>query len=248
MTEAVIDPCLAIVPARGGSKGLPGKNIRVLAGLPLLVHSLRCAALAPGIARTIVSTDSESIAEVARAHGGDVPFLRPAELARDDTPMMPVLKHALAEVERQEGRRYASVLLLDPTSPGRFPDDIARARELLAADPSADGVIACSRPTFNPFWVGMVQGGDGALAPAFPDAQRYQRRQDVPAFFRINGSLYLWRSAFVEREASAASGRQLLLETPEARAFSIDDAYEFELASILLERGLIEFPWLRRTE
>src|SRR5690348_11806624 len=135
-----LDPCLAVIPARGGSKGLPRKNIRPLAGLPLLVHSLRCTARVPRIARTIVSTDDAEIAEVARAHGGDVPFIRPAELARDDTPMLPVLKHALLEVERLEGRTYGSLLLVDPTSPGRLPGDIDSAFAILDADASADGV------------------------------------------------------------------------------------------------------------
>ncbi|MEO6775187.1 MAG: acylneuraminate cytidylyltransferase family protein, partial [Kofleriaceae bacterium] len=91
--------CLAIIPARGGSKGLPGKNIRPLAGLPLLVHALECARAAGSVlARTIVSTDSEEIADVARRAGGDVPFLRPAELAGDRVPTMPVLVHALDEL------------------------------------------------------------------------------------------------------------------------------------------------------
>ena len=98
-------PMLAIIPARGGSRGLPGKNIRPLVGLPLIVHSLRLAALCLEIDRCIVTTDSDEIAAVAKAYGGDVPFMRPAELARDDTPMMPVLRHALLEIERAEGRR-----------------------------------------------------------------------------------------------------------------------------------------------
>ncbi len=96
-------PILAVVPARGGSKGLPGKNVRPMAGLPLLVHSLRMAAMTREIDRVIVSTDSEEIATVARSHGGDVPFMRPPELARDDSPMMPVLAHALRAIERSVG-------------------------------------------------------------------------------------------------------------------------------------------------
>ena len=92
---------LAVIPARGGSKGLPGKNIRQFAGLPLIVHSIRMAELCREIDDCVVSTDSEEIAEVARKYGAKVPFLRPAELARDDTPMWPVLQHALHEMERQ---------------------------------------------------------------------------------------------------------------------------------------------------
>jgi CMP-N,N'-diacetyllegionaminic acid synthase len=239
----MIGPILAIVPARAGSKGLPGKNIRELAGLPLLVHSLRCAALCPEIDRCIVSTDGTEIEEVARAHGGDVPFLRPPELAQDDTPMMPVLAHALAEVERMEGRRYGSVLLLDPTSPGRLPSDVAAAVKILEQDPQAAGVMACSRPTFNPFWVGVVQRG-GYLEPAFPQAATYETRQSVPPFYRINGALYLWRREFVMSGKRWSDAPHRLLEMPEVRAFSIDDLYEFRLAELLLKNKLVELPWL----
>jgi len=238
-----IDPCLAVVPCRGGSKGLPGKNIRPLLGRPLLVHSLACARLVPRIARTIVSTDSETIADVAREHGADVPFLRPAELARDDTPTLPVLQHAVREIEALEGRRYGSVLLLEPTSPGRLPHDIDAAFARLDADPTADAVIACSRPTFNPFWVGVVEN-DGQLAPAFPQASTYTRRQDVPTFYRINGALYLWRRDFLLNTSSTLAGRRLLHEIPEARAFSIDDEYEFRMIELTLESGLVTLPWL----
>lgn len=239
-----VDPCLAVIPARGGSKGLPGKNIRPLAGLPLIAHSLRCAALCPRITRTIVSTDSEEIAAVARAHGGDVPFLRPAELAGDDMGMMPVLQHALQTAEQQDGRRYESLLLLEPTSPARFPIDVEQAFEKLAADPTADGVIGCSRPSFNPFWVGVTVQEDGVLVPAFPGTEKYVRRQDVPPFFRVNGVVYLWRREFLMKTTSSYAGRRLLLEIPESRAFSIDDADEFRLAEIMIERRMIELPWL----
>jgi CMP-N,N'-diacetyllegionaminic acid synthase len=236
-------PVLAIIPARGGSKGLPGKNIRPLAGLPLIAHSLQLAAMCPEIARCIVSTDDALIADVARAHGGDVPFLRPAELARDDTPMTPVLQHALNEIERAEGHTYGSVLLLDPTSPGRIPADVTRAVALLEGDPNAQGVIACSQPTFNPFWVGVVEK-DSYMAPAFAGPE-YARRQDVPAFLRINGALYLWRRDFIERGASWRDEPHRALEIPEARAFSIDDLYEFQLAEQLVAAGLVELPWLK---
>jgi len=238
--------CLAVIPARGGSKGLPGKNIRSLAGLPLIAHSLECARLASGLTRVIVSTDSEEIAAVARKHGAEVPFLRPAELARDDTPMMPVLRHALLEMERIDGREYDTLLLLDPTSPGRLPTEIDRAMITLAGDPAAAGVMSCSMPTFNPFWVGVVEE-DGVLAPAFDGAGKYKRRQDVPPFYRINGSLYLWRRDHVLNGGDDWSkARHLLLEMPEDRALSIDDLYEFQLAEALIEKGLVKLPWLRK--
>jgi N-acylneuraminate cytidylyltransferase len=238
-----VHPILAIITARGGSKGLPGKNVRPLAGLPLIVHSLRLAAMCPEIARCIVTTDDPNIRDIALAHGGDAPFLRPPELARDDTPTMPVLTHALLEIERLEGRRYESVLLLDPTAPARIPDDVTRAVAMLDADAACQGVIACSKPTFNPYFVGVVEKG-AYMAPAF-EGPELVRRQDAPVFFRINGALYLWRRDFIARGASVRGEPHRILEIPESRAFSIDDLWEFQVAEQLISAGLVELPWMK---
>jgi N-acylneuraminate cytidylyltransferase len=239
---------LAVIPARGGSKGLPGKNIRPLAGLPLIAHSIRAAAATPEVTRCIVSTDSPEIADVARAHGGDVPFLRPAELAADNTPMAPVVRHALESVETEEGRPYDALLLLDPTSPARVPAQLAEAARRLEATPALDGVVSVSEPTFNPVWVGVRPDDErgGALSRYFPAGTGITRRQDVARFLRINGNFYLWRAAFVRRlEASwFDEGTHAGLEIPEAQAFSIDDDYEFRLIEALVGAGLITLPWL----
>lgn len=237
-------PLLAVIPARGGSKGLPGKNIRPLAGLPLIAHSIRCAAACPEIDRAVVSTDSEEIAAVARAHGGDVPFRRPADLATDTAPMIAVVQHALREVERLENRRFEAVLLLDPTSPGRLPEDIARAFHLLAQTPEADGVVGVSRPEFNPLWVCVVER-EGWMAPLIPDTPHYTRRQDVPPVYRVNATLYLWRRDFLLGvQSSWRHGRHLMLEVPEKRAVHLDEAEEFERTDLLLRAGFLTFPWL----
>ncbi len=239
-----VKPLLCVIPARGGSKGLPGKNIRPLAGLPLIAHSIRCAKLCPEIAATVVSTDSEEIAAVARAHGGEVPFLRPPELAQDRTPMLPVLQHALRAAEARSGHPYAALLLMDPTSPGRLPSDVARAVALLEEDPRADGVVGVSRPEFNPYWHCVVESG-GYLAPLMPGAAKYARRQDLPEVFRINATLYLWRRDYLLAASDSWMGGSLrLLEVPEARAIHIDDLDEFERADLLVRHGLVKFPWL----
>jgi CMP-N,N'-diacetyllegionaminic acid synthase len=235
---------LALIPARGGSKGLPGKNVRPLAGLPLLEHSLRLAALCPEITRTVVSTDSPEIAATARAAGGDVPFLRSSELARDETPMWPVLRDALDQVD-QDDRGYDFVLLLDPTSPARLPEDVARAHALLEARREADGVVAVSEPGSNPLWHAVVEDGAGFVEPAFAPARSYGRRQDVPRVLRINGALYLWRAQFVRRESETwLNGRNLPLEIPELRAFHIDSEWELQLCELVLANGLVRLPWL----
>lgn len=235
---------LAVVPARGGSKGLPGKNIRPLAGVPLLVHSLRAAALTPGVTRCVVSTDSEEIAEVARRHGGDVPFLRPAELAGDSTPTAPVLSHALAAVEAEDGHPYDAVLLLEPTSPCRSPERIAAAITRLLSEPHLDGVVSVSVPTFNPIAVGVTERPDGTLRRYAAEAAGITRRQDAPPFLRLNGNFYVWSSAFVRRMEGAwlEEGVHAGFEIPEREAFSVDDEYEFELIEALVRAGFIRLP------
>lgn len=234
---------LAVVPARGGSKGLPGKNVRPLMGLPLIAHSLGLARLCREVTRTVVSTDSDDVAAVARAHGGDVPFMRPAALAQADTPMWPVLQHALAEVERLEGKSYDLLLLLDPTSPTRLPEDVAGAVKLLAA--GDDGVVAVSQPEFNPLWHSVVEK-DGRMADWLTAAADVKRRQDAPTIYRINGLLYLWRTGFVRRAKDwRAEGRHKMLVVPEARAASIDDLPQFQRVEALAKAGLLPMPWLK---
>lgn len=238
-------PLLAVIPARGGSKGLPGKNIIPLAGVPLIAHSIRLAALCPEIDRCIVSTNSEEIAAVARSHGADVPFIRPAELAQDDTPMWTVLQHALRETERRLNMQFGSLLLLQPTAPGRLPEDVSRAVEILNADPAAVGVVAVSEPPFNPRWVCVEERG-GYIKRLIPEGTRYVRRQDVPAVYRINGLLYFWRRDYVLNEAAPQYEDALhcMLVVPEIRAGDVDTAYDLAMMELLIREGLIQLPWL----
>ena len=234
---------LAVVPARGGSKGLPGKNLRPLAGLPLIAHALGFAALCPEIARTVVSTDSEEIAGVARAHGGDVPFLRPSELARDETSIWPVLRQALVTVD-PDGDAFDALLLVSPASPFRRPEDLSAMLGLLEGAPDADGVVSVSDPGFEPAWVCVVER-DGWMEHLVPGASAYARRQDVPRSLRINGALYLWRTDFVRREEESwFNGRLRLHEMPRTRVADIDEAFDLQLAEHLVASGLVQLPWL----
>jgi len=237
-----IRPILAVIPARGGSKGLPGKNIRPLAGRPLIAHSVACAKLCPEIDTVVCSTDSEEIAEKAREAGARVPFLRPGEIAGDKTPMWDVIQHALRSMEQEDGKQYGAVLLLDPTSPGRIPSDIAEAVAKLEAS-NADGVIGVSEPEFNPIWHCVVEE-NGRMKDLVPEGRNYSRRQDLPRVFRINASLYLWRRDFVLNATNWRDGDLLLQEIPESRAIHIDTIDEFEEASHALESGKVTLPWL----
>lgn len=235
---------LAIVPARGGSKGLPGKNIRPLAGIPLIGHSILMAQSCSAIDRLVVTTDAADIAAVAREFGADV-IERPASLAEDQTPMWPVVRHALEQAEARDNRKYEFVLLLDPTSPGRLPSDVEASLARLQSTPDADGVIGVSQPTFNPIWHCVV-ARDGWMANLVDAGATYGRRQDVPPVYRINASIYLWRAEFVRREATdwRTPGRHLMHEIPEVRAIHIDEASDFAHAEFLIHEGLVTLPWL----
>jgi N-acylneuraminate cytidylyltransferase len=240
---------LAVIPARGRSKGLPGKNTRPFLGLPLIAHTIMFARLCPEIDRCIISTDSAEIADVAKRYAADVPFMRPAELASDEAEMWPVLRHALDYVERQESRPYDFLALLDPTSPGREPSDVATGLERLLQTPDADGIIGVSEPDFNPIWHCVVER-DGWMADLMEEGSNFERRQEVPPVYRINGSLYIWRTGFLRSEPTSwrRMGKHLIHQIPEARAMSFDTLAEFQRAQVLVKSGLIQFPWLAGVE
>ncbi|HEY0714193.1 MAG TPA: acylneuraminate cytidylyltransferase family protein [Polyangia bacterium] len=243
-SRADIHPVLAVIPARGGSKGLPGKNLRAVAGIPLIGHAIRCAQRVPGIARIVVSTDSPEIAAVARDFGADGPFLRPAELSGDNAPTVAALQHALAFVEAEEGRHYGALLLLEPTSPGRLPEDIEGTFALLQARPDVDGVVGCSVPHFNPYYVGVIER-EGVLAPAIPRPAGLTRRQDAPPFLRINGAVYLWRRDFLaSAPADWTVGRHVPFVIPDSRAVSIDELADLLICEAMIEKGQWQLPWL----
>lgn len=236
---------LAVIPARGGSKGLPGKNIRPFAGLPLIAHTVLFAKMCPEINRCVVSTDSQEIADTAMEYGADVPFIRPLELGRDDVPLEPVLRHALEYAEREGAARYDMILLLDPTSPARATADVTGALRRMRDCPSANGIWGVSQPDFNPIWHCVVER-DGFMADLVDGGSAYHRRQDVPPVYRINGSLYIWRTELVRSEANSwrRTGQHLIYELPDIRAISIDTEEDFQRAELLVKSGLIEFPWL----
>lgn len=234
---------IAIIPARGGSKGLPGKNVRLLGGLPLIAHSIRFAQLCPEIEHAIVSTDSDEIAQCARGVGGKVPFLRPKELAQDSTPMLPVLQHAIREMELQEGKRYELVVLLQPTSPFRLPEDVSLALQVLNQDHNAVGVVSVSTPTFNPRVV-CVEEKNGYLDWAF-DRKMYTRRQEAEPVFRINGMLYVWRRDYLMGCSvdELYVGPHRILVVPEERALDIDSLHDFQMGEALLKARMLQLPW-----
>lgn len=238
---STIHPVLAVIPARGGSKGLPGKNIRQLGDLPLIGYAIKCALCSPEVSKVICTTDSETIATVAKHMGADVPFMRPDNLAQDTSAMWPVIQHALQAATDYYQSEFQSVLLLDPTSPGRTPDDVSEAIKNLEADPTADGVIGVSEPEFNPIWHCVVEQ-DGYMQDLIPEGRTYTRRQDLPSVYRINASLYLWRAKFVQEAINWRDGNSLMHIIPESRAVHVDTLEDFKHAEQALADGLIWIP------
>lgn len=235
---------LAVIPARGGSKGLSGKNLRLLAGVPLVEHALRFVALCPDVTRTIVSTEDAAIAATVQALGADAPFVRPVELAADDTAMWPVLRHALDQVD-PSGSQFEYLLLVDPTSPVRDPAAVGKMLGRLQTDSDADGIVSVADPSFSPVWQTVMER-DGYMAHVFSRGAELTRRQDAPTVYVIDGSLYLWRTSFVRQEHESWFNGRTLMQLVES-AGSIDTLRDLSRIEALLESGFLTVPWLART-
>ena len=183
---------LGLIPARGGSKGVSRKNVRLLGGKPLVQWTIDAALAARALASVVVSTDDEEIALIGRGLGASVPFLRPVELAADDTPTLPVVQHAVHWLE-QRGDRFDAICLLQPTSPFRTSLEIDACVELLASS-DADAVLTIREvpQEYNPHWV-YFREHDGSLRLSTGESQPVARRQLLPAAFHREGSVYVTR-------------------------------------------------------
>jgi CMP-N,N'-diacetyllegionaminic acid synthase len=229
---------LGVITARGGSKGLPGKNLRLLAGKPLIAYTIDAARDSGAFDRVILSSDSPDIAEAARALGCDVPFIRPADLARDDTPHLPVLQHAVAWLEGHQQYRPDAVMILQPTSPLRRPQHIRESIALLERS-GADSVVSVSEVPahYNPMRTLRVD--DRGLASLFvtgqPVRRRINRRQDMPVAWTMNGAIYLFRTpVLVDAEPSLYGERTAAYAMPHADGISIDSLDDWAEAERLL--------------
>ena len=222
-------PYIAIIPARAGSKGVPGKNLRELGGKPLVVWSIEASLACRNIARTIVSTDSEEIARVARGCGAEVPFLRPAALATDSAATEPVMLHALGKLE-ESGEAPGALVLLQPTSPLRLAGSLDRAVAEFERH-GADSLLSVSE-NHHFFWK------RGAAGPeALYDFRNRPRRQDIPAdarWYRENGSIYITRSHVLRSEKNRLGGRIAMHVMTEAESWEIDSAADFQVVEGLM--------------
>lgn len=235
---------LAIIPARGGSKSIPHKNIRLLAGFPLIAYSIAAARAATLVKRVIVSTDDPDIAAVARTYGAEVPFLRPAEHARDDTPDLPVFQHALQWLAENEGYLPEIVVQLRPTSPFRRVWHIDQAVARLLDRPEADAVRTVCLPFQNPFKMWRIQP-DGFMQPLIavegaPEPYNLPR-QALPEVYWQTGYVDAARTDTILQQNSMTGQRILPLVIDSSEWVDIDSPDDWRRAERQLESGEITF-------
>jgi CMP-N,N'-diacetyllegionaminic acid synthase len=227
---------IGIVTARGGSKGVPRKNIRSLGGKPLLAWTAEAARGAKRLTRTILTTDDAEIAEVGRQLGLDVPFMRPQELALDTTPTLPVMQHAVAALEAT-GDRYDTVVLLQPTSPLRTSKLIDDCIDLFEREQADSVVTVLPVPSeYNPHWVYFQRDG-GELHIATGETSPIGRRQDLPMALHREGSVFVVRRDVLMEQNSLYGERMLGQLVDASSTIDIDTVEDWERAEALLSRS-----------
>jgi CMP-N,N'-diacetyllegionaminic acid synthase len=229
---------LGVITARGGSKAIPRKNLKLLAGRPLIAYTIESAQASRAFDRLVISTDDAEIAAYARERGCEVPFMRPPELGRDDTIHLRVMEHAVAWMRDHAGYMPDAVMILQPTSPLRRPEDIRDAIGLLA-ESGADSVVSVSgvSPHHHPMRALRVdQDGHAVLfVSGEPVRRRINRRQDLPPAFVMNGSIYLFRADLLFGDEPTLYGnRTVVLHTPAPYGLSIDDEDDWAAAESAL--------------
>jgi CMP-N,N'-diacetyllegionaminic acid synthase len=225
---------LGLVPARGGSTCIPRKNIRMLCGKPLLEYTAECAHRARRLSRIVLSTDDPEIAEVGLRCGLEVPFLRPAHLARNDTPMLPVVQHAVAAM-KEAGARFDAVCVLQPTHPLRRPEHIDGCVERLATS-GADAVVTVLEVPHehNPHWV-YFQDSNGCLRLSTGEAEPIHGRQALPPAFHREGSVYAVWEELVARRATLYGDRLVGYPVDPSDTVNIDGWEDWRRAESMIE-------------
>jgi CMP-N,N'-diacetyllegionaminic acid synthase len=223
---------IALVPARGGSKGIPRKNIAPLAGKPLLAWTIQEALKAQFVDRVVVSTDDEEIASVARQWGAEVPFIRPAELAADDTPAIPVLVHAMDWLTSHWSVRWDYVLILQATSPLRTSQDIDRA-VALAREKDADAVISMCAALSHPYWAKKITD-NCRIVDFLQLGDQYPQRQVLPPLHVPNGAIYLVKPEVLRAKNTLYTERTYAYVMPTERSLDIDSPWDLYVADLIL--------------
>lgn len=224
---------VALICARGGSKGVPGKNVRPLAGRPLIAWAIRTALDVHRIDRVIVSTDSESIAAAAREAGAEVPFMRPAELAQDTSPEWLVWRHALAFLRETAGGYPGALMVVPATAPLRAVQDLDRCLDVFE-EGGSDMVITVTDAHRSPYFNMVRALEDGTVGLVVPPEGAIRRRQDAPTVYDMTTVGYVARPEFVMERKGVFDGRVRSVHVPVERALDIDTPLDFSIAEFLM--------------
>lgn len=226
---------LGIIPARGGSKSVPRKNIALLHGKPMIVYTIETAQKSYRLTDFVVSSEDNEIIEIAKQWGAPVPFVRPAELATDEAPSLPVVQHAVREMESIKGVKYDYVVLLQPTTPLRQAQDIDAAIEKLVATGADSVVSVCEVGAYHPARMRQIVN-DRLVELPIREPREMLRRQDLPPVYIRNGAVYAVKRDVVMLQNSMIGEISRPYIMPEERSVNVDSKLDFLLAEILLSK------------
>jgi CMP-N,N'-diacetyllegionaminic acid synthase len=220
---------LAIIPARGGSKGIHQKNIRNLAGKPLIAWTIESAIESKYIDRTIISSDDDEIIKVAKKWGGDVPFVRPKQLAEDDTPGINVIIHAIEKVPN-----YDYIMMLQPTSPLRIVEDIDGCIEYCFENHSKT-CVSVTEAESNPYWMYKLDK-DNIMIPLLKPKKEFYQRQNLPKVYQLNGAVYIAEKNWLVKNKNFITNETLGYIMPQKRSFDIDGEMDFKIIEMVISK------------
>jgi len=231
---------LGLIPARGGSKGLPRKNIKPLLGKPLIAWTIEQALASKYLDRIVASTDDEKIAEISKKYGAEVPFIRPKKLAEDNAKGIDVVLHVIDWFRENDKRKqYDLIMLLQPTSPLRTKEDIDKTIEYLFFK-EAKAIVSVCEVDHHPLWANTLPE-DGCMKNFIRQEIINKNRQELPVFYRLNGAIYLAYCNYIKQCKSFIGKETFAYIMPKERSVDIDDEIDFELAQILMKNNTPNF-------
>jgi N-acylneuraminate cytidylyltransferase/CMP-N,N'-diacetyllegionaminic acid synthase len=226
---------LCTICARGGSKGVPGKNIRPLLGLPLIAHSIAQARATKLFSHIAISSDSDEILSIAKTHGADLLIKRPAEMATDTAGKMPAIAHAVTSAETMSGKRFDITVDLSTTAPLRLPEDIIASVRLLK-ETGAKNVITGSPSHCSPYFSLVETDTEGKVHLSKQLPNKILRRQDSPACYDMNGSIYVWQRDVLLADPQVFYNNTRIHIMPRERSLDIDEELDFKMIEFLMQR------------
>ena len=228
---------LGIIPARGGSKGIPNKNITDFSGKPLIAWTIKAALDSNSLDKIIVSTDNQRIAEISSSIGAEVPFIRPSHLSGDDAAAIDVDIHAINWLENNENFYADYIVHLQPTSPFRLAEDIRNAIDL-AIKKKADSVVSLCAVSEHPYWMKLVSN-DGKITN-FLNEKQVNNRQKLPVVYRLNGAIYIARTHLLQEKRTWFFEQTYAYIMARQSSIDIDEPFDLKIARLLVSEELFQ--------